>query len=154
MNSHRRPVVWALCAWLCACFPGPLPLDADRGDAQDDAADGEDADAVHGDSDTALTDSEIATTTPPDADTSGDAPIEIDVPPGCITPCLPSTDPCRANVCDEETGGCVSVAANPGGGCDDGDGCTTQDACSGGVCHGVARTCPDLDDCMKPPTCV
>ncbi|MCK6591217.1 MAG: hypothetical protein L6Q76_27000 [Polyangiaceae bacterium] len=42
----------------------------------------------------------------------------------------------------------------PGAACDDGDSCTTKDACGpGGVCSGMPRTCETIDECHEQGSC-
>ncbi len=48
---------------------------------------------------------------------------------------------CRVGVCDPDTGGCGAAAAPAGTACDDGDPCTTDDACGEGGCRGTPRAC-------------
>ncbi|MGB0591225.1 MAG: LamG-like jellyroll fold domain-containing protein [Myxococcota bacterium] len=59
-----------------------------------------------------------------------------------------SSDPCMASVCDPESEGCVDTPL-PGGGCDDGEACTSLDTCSAdGACVGTpdASLCPCSND--------
>ncbi len=69
---------------------------------------------------------------------------------GCCTSASDCDDqnPCTADACDVETGGCRYSDLSDGSACDaDGDGCTEGDACDAGVCvPGPARSCADLDD--------
>jgi hypothetical protein len=63
---------------------------------------------------------------------------------GTKVTCPPAADACHvAGTCSETTGSCAAptTAAN-GTTCDDGKKCTTGDVCTGGVCGGVAVTCP------------
>ena len=55
---------------------------------------------------------------------------------------------CRANVCQPKTGKCAPVPVNPAFPCDDGNPCSTSDACTGLACVGKA-TC----DCTKDSDC-
>jgi hypothetical protein len=56
--------------------------------------------------------------------------------------------PCQDVVCDPFAGTCAPVAAPDGRPCNDGDACTTADACRAGVCAGgPARACDDGDPC-------
>lgn len=54
--------------------------------------------------------------------------------------------PCTLGVCDASQGGCVSVLAEEGLACDDGDPCTESDACVSGACQGLSL-CDDGDVC-------
>lgn len=57
-------------------------------------------------------------------------------------------DVCTLNQCNEESGECEFPAAPDGTGCDDGNLCTADDTCQGGVCTGgTETTCDDLDVC-------
>lgn len=69
---------------------------------------------------------------------------------GVAQDCSGLTDDCNVGVCNPGTGNCEAEPANEGGGCDDGDLCTTLDACTNGVCSGSALDCSSLDDqCMQ-----
>ncbi|MDD1738253.1 MAG: hypothetical protein LUQ02_01580, partial [Methanothrix sp.] len=64
-------------------------------------------------------------------------------------------DPCTDDRCDPATGKCVYV--NNAAPCDDGNACTTGDACGDGLCQGGAqRSCDDgnacTDDSCDPAT--
>ncbi|MEZ4267719.1 MAG: hypothetical protein R3F39_15170 [Myxococcota bacterium] len=50
-----------------------------------------------------------------------------------------ATSPCKLGYCKYETGSCAQVANVDGLPCDDGSGCTLQDACAAGTCAGVAK---------------
>ena len=57
-------------------------------------------------------------------------------------------DDCTKDGCDSETGKCThSAKAMTGKGCDDGSACTIQDACTDGLCAGVAPNCDDSNPC-------
>ncbi len=57
-------------------------------------------------------------------------------------------NPCTADACDEEAGGCVNTPEE--GACDDGDACTVEDFCEAGACAaGEARNCADGSICTK-----
>ena len=53
--------------------------------------------------------------------------------------------PCTVDACDD--GACTSTPQVEGGACDDGDLCTEEDTCSGGVCSGAPRDCDDHQPC-------
>jgi hypothetical protein len=54
-----------------------------------------------------------------------------------------ATDPCQeAKGCDPATGQCNLIALLDGTPCDDGNGCTVGDQCTGGTCGGAPRICP------------
>jgi hypothetical protein len=59
-------------------------------------------------------------------------------------------DQCHdAGVCDPVSGACSNPAKPDGTGCDDGNSCTTADACSGGLCTGgppAPEVCNGVDD--------
>ncbi|MCA9517159.1 MAG: hypothetical protein KC635_19595, partial [Myxococcales bacterium] len=61
--------------------------------------------------------------------------------------CHDLDDVCVVGVCDAARGGCVAAPREGAIACDDGDRCTTGDACSGGVCAGEAVTCEGADAC-------
>ncbi len=64
---------------------------------------------------------------------------------GIPRPCG-AVDDCHAGSCDEESKSCVSVAANEGSRCDDGDPCTLDGLCSNGACLGAAaKNCSIFD---------
>lgn len=83
---------------------------------------------------------------------------------GCVNgACLP--DPCAGVTCDtppnscyEAQGVCVAgecvYTVDDGASCDDGDDCTTADACMGGTCIGAALDCatPPADVCADADT--
>lgn len=56
--------------------------------------------------------------------------------------CAASTTACKRNVCVPATGECALVDDNNAV-CDDGDACTDDDLCAGGVCAGTPRACSD-----------
>jgi hypothetical protein len=56
-------------------------------------------------------------------------------------------NPCTRDECDMKTG-CAYQPLN-GIPCDDGNTCTTQDACKNGVCNGDPITCDDNNPCTK-----
>ena len=56
---------------------------------------------------------------------------------------------CFVGVCNEESGACEVQAAEDGTSCDDGNWCTINDVCAGGVCVGTTRDCLDEDGCTK-----
>ncbi|MEZ4265314.1 MAG: hypothetical protein R3F39_02960 [Myxococcota bacterium] len=58
--------------------------------------------------------------------------------------CPPAAGPCAVSGCDPGLG-CVAVPVD--GQCDDGDPCTTDDHCAGGLCVGAPRFCGDFDAC-------
>jgi hypothetical protein len=55
--------------------------------------------------------------------------------------CPVSAGSCEQPSCQE--GCCVAVVATDGAPCDDGNGCTHDDACTGGTCAGQATGCDD-----------
>ncbi|MFZ4577924.1 MAG: hypothetical protein ACOYOB_05945 [Myxococcota bacterium] len=60
-------------------------------------------------------------------------------------------NPCTADAC---VAGTCKYQPKASGACDDGDGCTVDDACDAGVCvGGAAKTCDDNNTCTKN-TCV
>jgi hypothetical protein len=96
------------------------------------------------------------------AEVEAEAETTLDVPIG--TPC--ETDPdcqhlagvCRWAACDPALGVCESGLVEHGTACDDGQPCTTWDACVEGVCGGAAlidgTTCNDQNPCSVGDTCL
>ncbi len=79
---------------------------------------------------------------------SGDTGAETQVCTGdedCV-----SSDPCQSGTC---TDGICEFAPADGGSCDDGNHCTENDECSGGVCLGTARDCDDGEFCNGVEEC-
>ena len=76
------------------------------------------------------------------------------VNPGTVVVC-PTADstPCRASVCGAKTGVCVLTPKNELKACEDGNLCTTGEACVGGVCTasqgGDTCLCKQDSDCGK-----
>ncbi|MCA9514921.1 MAG: hypothetical protein KC635_08265, partial [Myxococcales bacterium] len=68
---------------------------------------------------------------------------------GCVGGAARECDdgnPCTANVCVPGTG-CVATLVPNATPCTDGDACTVDDVCAGGVCRGAAAVCDDGDPC-------
>ena len=63
--------------------------------------------------------------------------------------CSGSGDQCNDGVCNPGTGLCETQPANEGLSCDDLDGCTIGDICSGGVCSGPPLDCTDASACTN-----
>jgi hypothetical protein len=59
---------------------------------------------------------------------------------GTPTVCNPD-DQCTTAACDPATGQCVQTPVADGTACDDGNPCTRDDVCQGGVCAGVELPC-------------
>ena len=60
---------------------------------------------------------------------------------------------CLVGACDPLTGACSAQAMPSGAPCDDGDPCTTNDACQSGTCRGVTKDCTELDDACLVGSC-
>jgi len=73
---------------------------------------------------------------------------------GAPLDCSGLDDACNIGVCDPALGSCVAQAANDGGACADGDGCTVNDICAGGACAGVPLDCSTLNDACNVGACV
>lgn len=145
-------IVVGVAAGLAGCFPGPLPLEVDGdGDVAEVAA--ETAEEVVADADAEVVDAtgvtEVADVTEVDAaevdevdaavTSDADASEDGDVGPTCggDGECAHLTlAPCVVGRCVEQA--CKAVHVNVP--CDDGDPCTTADACAGGACAGRAFT--------------
>jgi hypothetical protein len=65
---------------------------------------------------------------------------------GTLQDCSGLDDACNVGVCNPGSGICESAPANEGNTCDDGDLCTTLDACTNGLCAGSPVDCSPLDD--------
>lgn len=96
-------------------------------------------------------------------DTCVAAECEHELAPGCGSQCSTDADCFDANPCTVDTcqaGGCFFDLVVDGAACDDGDPCTTNDACTAGVCAGAPLNCDDgnactLDSCDSATgTCV
>ena len=87
-----------------------------------------------------------------DGCTVGDA-CNAGICSGVAMDCSALDDTCNTGVCVGTTGVCVAAPANEGGACDDGDGCTVNDACGGGTCAGAHLDCSGLDDACNIGTC-
>jgi hypothetical protein len=70
-------------------------------------------------------------------------------PPGsCVesSDCTAQNGPCTQGLCAD--GVCVAVPANQLAACDDGKGCTLDDACQNGTCAGTMMTCNGGGGCQ------
>ena len=79
------------------------------------------------------------------------------IDPATVVTCNTTGDTaCLHTVCAPATGQCVPQPAVDGAVCDDGNACTTADACLSGVCVGAAADCDDgnacTDDVCDPAT--
>jgi hypothetical protein len=74
---------------------------------------------------------------------------------GALVNC-PQPDQCHlAGSCDPVSGACTNQAVADGTGCDDGNPCTSNDACTAGVCKpGPLVTCPPSDQCHGAGVCI
>jgi hypothetical protein len=73
---------------------------------------------------------------------------------GGSTHLCPGSGACLAGACDEALDACVVVPSNEGGSCDDGDACTGQGKCAGGMCvPGPAVDCSFLDGVCTVGVC-
>ncbi|MCH8852939.1 MAG: hypothetical protein IID41_09860, partial [Planctomycetes bacterium] len=66
---------------------------------------------------------------------------------GVDVDCSELDDPCNVGVCHPTTGECVTLPANEGEDCDDGNLCTANEACSAGECSGAPVECPEGESC-------
>ncbi len=85
-------------------------------------------------------------------DIAVDASMDVSVDVPVMPPeCLADADCTSANGCATagcQGGKCVSVAKTNGSACDDGNACTTEDACQSGAClPGAATVCDDTNPC-------
>lgn len=60
---------------------------------------------------------------------------------------------CLVGSCDPASGACSAQAMPSGASCDDGDPCTTNDACQSGSCLGTTKDCTDLDEACMVGAC-
>jgi len=68
--------------------------------------------------------------------------------------CTPRSQCHRAGTCDPASGRCNDPESAAGSPCDDGNPCTLDDACQGGMCHaGPVKPCPAPDACHAEGTC-
>jgi hypothetical protein len=74
--------------------------------------------------------------------------VNVNAPPPCN-----GGDACNTAACEPSTGQCVESAKADGTGCDDGDKCTTTDACASGQCAGTPVTCQAPSDPCKVAAC-
>ena len=72
---------------------------------------------------------------------------------GAAKDCSAAGGACETGICDEANDGCAAVPAEDGVGCNDGNPCTADDACSGGLCLGAPYSCNDGDPCTTG-TCI
>jgi len=73
---------------------------------------------------------------------------------GLAADCSFIDNACQTGACNPLTGTCDTLPANEGGLCDDGNGCTVGDACSGGACHGEPKDCSTLDHACLVGVCL
>ncbi|HEX4341626.1 MAG TPA: MYXO-CTERM sorting domain-containing protein [Polyangiaceae bacterium] len=67
--------------------------------------------------------------------------------------CSASSDACNTGTCSPATGTCSAVPKGNGTVCNDGNACTTNDACQSGACKGTAVVCTASDQCHDAGTC-
>lgn len=74
--------------------------------------------------------------------------------------CSAADSVCNLGACEPATGACVPVPVQDGNPCADGNNCTVQDSCKGGVCKGTPKDCSNLSNqcgigvCGPGGTCV
>ena len=71
---------------------------------------------------------------------------------GCLNipnsqPCFKDFNPCTLDIC--AGGSCSHPPGNDNATCDDGDACTMDDTCLGGLCIGGASSCDDNNPCTE-----
>jgi Concanavalin A-like lectin/glucanases superfamily/Beta-propeller repeat len=65
-----------------------------------------------------------------------------------------ASDQCHdVGTCNTATGVCSNPPKANGTSCNDGNACTTNDVCTGGVCSGTPKTCTASDQCHNAGTC-
>ncbi|MBL91152.1 MAG: hypothetical protein CMH56_04975 [Myxococcales bacterium] len=67
--------------------------------------------------------------------------------------CSGSEDGCLLGSCDQASGNCVSVPAQFGTACNDGNFCTVEDYCSAGHCIGAPKDCSVDGNACQAGTC-
>jgi len=81
-----------------------------------------------------------------------DAPTVVDVPT-CLASCDDKND-CTTDSCDPVTFQCVHTPVADGTSCEDGNACTINDLCQGGLCYsGPYRSCAAIDQCHIAGVC-
>ncbi len=85
--------------------------------------------------------------------TSGDVCAAGACTSGAPVDCSGLDGACTLGACNAVTGLCEALPANEGSTCDDGDLCTIDDVCTGGVCGGAAVDCSGLNDACNTGTC-
>lgn len=80
----------------------------------------------------------------PDADGGGNAK-QCELPADCLGSLVPGA--CQVIACDVATWTCVLNDATDDADCDDGNICTNNDRCDGGVCSGPPLPCSDTTFC-------
>lgn len=74
--------------------------------------------------------------------------------PGASIVCPASTQPCQVSTCVPETGTCIDQGVDDDVACDDGNVCTSPDACQSGVCvSGSLLDCDNGSFCDGQETC-
>lgn len=69
---------------------------------------------------------------------------------GALKTCGHLDEGCFVGVCQKADGVCISAPAAVGTPCDDGSLCTSNDACAGGLCVGLAKPCDvEVGPCQK-----
>jgi hypothetical protein len=86
------------------------------------------------------------------------APLDsAELAPADAATCPASCDdgqPCTQDSCDPATHACVHVPLADGTRCEDGNACTINDVCQGGLCFsGPFKTCSALDQCHVAGVC-
>ncbi len=88
--------------------------------------------------------------------TEGDRPVVRDVPSGCSDRCdeiFPDPAPCVVTWWHADTCSCELVLAEDDAPCDDGNACTFEDRCDGGLCRGdpvdLVAFCDDHNACTS-----
>lgn len=87
-----------------------------------------------------------------DACTSGDV-CSAGACAGTDVDCSGLDTQCRVGTCDPTSGSCGTVDVLDGIGCDDGNPCTTGDACGGGECIGATVDCSGSSDACNTGAC-
>lgn len=73
---------------------------------------------------------------------------------GAAPKSCPATDQCHDNgTCDPATGNCSNPSKPNGAPCNDLNACTPVDTCQNGLCGGIEKICPAVDQCHDLGVC-
>ncbi|WP_157070385.1 hypothetical protein [Sandaracinus amylolyticus] len=152
VDAGRRDASTSVDAYVPAIDAAPIdaapPLDA----GDDGGADASAPDAGLPDSGALDAGSDAGT---PDAGSDGGtSDAGSDAGSRCTgVDCSAMDGACVVGVCDPADGTCGTIPRPDRTRCDDGDPCTTEDACTAGTCEGTALDCTAMDDACNVGAC-